>query len=100
MSFGLVRIFPCLSFMLSRVVLSGVMTLWILLGCRFRVFLYLAISFLQFVVVCFVIMSRAFFLAFLPMVPSVFIHSLMSVGSFGGYGIAACGWFYNLVISG
>jgi hypothetical protein len=36
-------------------------------------------------------MSRAFFLAVLPMVPSVFIHSLISVGSFGGLGIVLCG---------
>jgi hypothetical protein len=102
MSSRLVRIFPCLSFMLSRVVLSVFLkiTLWILLGCKFRIFLYLAISFLQLVVVCFVIMLRAFFLAILPMVLSVFIHSLMSIGSFGGYGIVTCRWFCKLVISG
>jgi hypothetical protein len=49
-------------------------TLWILLGCKFKVFLYFAIAFLQLVVVCFVMMSWAFFLAVLPLVPSVFIH--------------------------
>jgi hypothetical protein len=93
MSSGLVRIFPCLSFMLSRVVLSVFLkiTLWILLGCKFRVFLYLEIAFLQLIVVCFVIMLRAFFFAVLPMVPSIFIHSLMSAGSFGGSRIVACG---------
>jgi hypothetical protein len=42
-------------------------------------------------VVSFVIMLRAFFLVVLPMIPSVFIQSLMSVGSFGGIGIVACG---------
>jgi hypothetical protein len=93
MSSGLIRIFPCLSFMLSRVVLSMFLkiTLWILLGCKFRVFLYLAIAFLQLIVVCFVIMLRAFFLVVLPKVPSVFIHSLMSAGSFGRFGIVVCG---------
>jgi hypothetical protein len=76
MSSGLVRIFPCLSCMLSMVVLSVFLkiTLWILLGCKFKVFLYFAIVFLQLVVVCFVMMLRAFFLAILPMLPSVFIH--------------------------
>jgi hypothetical protein len=44
-------------------------------------------------------MSRAFFLAVLPMVPSVFIQSLINIGSFGGLGIFACGWFCRLVIS-
>jgi hypothetical protein len=42
-------------------------------------------------VVCFVIISCTFFLAFLPIVPSVFIHSLISSGSFGGFGIVVCG---------
>ena len=48
MSSGLVRMFPCLSFRLSRVVLSIFLkiTLWILLGCKLNVFLYLEISFL------------------------------------------------------
>jgi hypothetical protein len=55
------------------------------------VFLYFEIVFLQFIEVCFVIMSRAFFLAVLPMDPSVFIHSLTRVGSFGGVGIVVCG---------
>jgi lysylphosphatidylglycerol synthetase-like protein (DUF2156 family) len=102
MSSGLVRIFPCLSFRLSRVVLSVFLklTLWILLGCKFRVFLYFEIAFLQLVAVCFVMMSRAFFLAVLPMVPSVFIHSLISIGFVGGFGIVACGWFCMLAISG
>src|SRR5450759_4832984 len=102
MSTGLVRMFPCLSFRLSKVVLSAFLkiTLWILLGCRFSIFLYLEISFLQLVRVCFVMMSRAFFLAILPMLPSVFIHSLVSIGSFGGFGMFACGWFCMFVISG
>jgi hypothetical protein len=43
---------------------------------------------------------RAFFLAVLPIVPSVFIHSLVNVGSFGGFGITACEWFCMLVITG
>jgi hypothetical protein len=75
-------------------------TLFILLGCRFRVFLYFEIAFLQLIVVCFVIISCAFFLASFPMFPSVFIHSLISVGSFGGLGMIVCGWFCRLVISG
>jgi hypothetical protein len=54
------------------------------------VFLYFEISFLQLIVVCFVIMSCAFFLAILPMVPSVFIQSLVSIESFGGLGIVVC----------
>jgi hypothetical protein len=93
MSYGLVRIFPCLSFMLSRVVLSVFLKiiLWILVGYKFRVFLYLAIAFLQLIVVCLVKMLLAFFLVVLPMVPSVFIHSLMSAGSFGRSTIVACG---------
>jgi hypothetical protein len=33
--------------------------------------------------VCFVIISLAFFLAVLPIFPSVFTHSLISSGSFG-----------------
>jgi hypothetical protein len=66
-------------------------TLCILLGCRFKVFLYLEISFLQLIVVCFVIMSHAFFLVILSMVPSVFIHSLINIGLFGGLGMFACG---------
>jgi hypothetical protein len=62
MSSALVRIFPCLSFRLSKVVLSVFLkiTLWILLGCKFNVFLYLEITFLQLVRVCFVMMSRRF----------------------------------------
>jgi hypothetical protein len=36
-------------------------------------------------------MSRAFFLAVLPMDPSVFIHSLTRIGSFGGVGIIVFG---------
>jgi hypothetical protein len=44
--------------------------------------------------------SHAFFLAFLPMVPSVLIHSLISDGSFGGFGIVVCRWFCKFVISG
>jgi hypothetical protein len=76
------------------------MTLCILLGCKFKVFLYFEIVFLQLIVVCFVMMACAFFLAFLPMVPSIFIHSLIIVGSFRGLGIVVCGWFCRLVISG
>jgi hypothetical protein len=93
MFFGLVSMFPCLSLILSKVVFSEFLkiTLCILLGCRFNVFLYLEIAFLQLVVVCFVMMSRAFFLVVLPMVPSVFIHSFISRGSFGGLGIFVCG---------
>jgi hypothetical protein len=45
-------------------------------------------------------MPRAFCLALLHMIPSVFIHSLISVGSFGGLGIVVFGWFCRLVISG
>jgi hypothetical protein len=37
--------------------------LCILLGCKFKVFLYFEIAFLQLIVVCFVIIARAFFLA-------------------------------------
>jgi hypothetical protein len=42
MSFGLISIFPCLSLMLSSAVFSVFLkiTLCILLGCRFSVFLY------------------------------------------------------------
>jgi hypothetical protein len=53
------------------------------------VFLYFDISFLQFIEVCFVMISCAFFLAVLPMDPSVLIHPLISNGSFGGFGISA-----------
>jgi hypothetical protein len=49
-------------------------TLCILLGFRFKVFIYFEIAFLQLIVVCFAMISRASFLAFLPMVPSVLIH--------------------------
>jgi hypothetical protein len=93
MSSGLVRILPCLSLILSSVVLSVFLkiTLCILFGCKLRVFLYFEIAFLQFIEVCLVIMSGAFFLAVLPMDPSVFIHSLTRVGSFGGIGIIVCG---------
>jgi hypothetical protein len=93
MSFGLVSMFPCLSLILSKVVFSVFLkiTLCILLGSRFKVFPYLEISFLQLIVVCFVMMSRAFFLVVLPMVSSVFIHSLISVGSFSRLGIVLCG---------
>ena len=78
--------FPCLSLILSKVVFSVFLkiTLCILLDCRFKIFPYLEISFLQLIVVCFVMMLRAFFLVVLPMVPSVFIHLLISIGSFGG----------------
>jgi hypothetical protein len=89
MSSGLVRILPYLSLIPSRVVFSVFLkiTLCIFFGCKWRVFLYFEIAFLQFIEVCFVIMSRAFFLAVLPMDPSVFIHSLTRIGSFGGIGI-------------
>jgi hypothetical protein len=102
MSFGLVSIFPCLTLIMSRVVFFVFLkiTLCILLGCKFRVFLYFDIAFLQLIVVCFVIISRAFFLAFFPIVPSIFIHSLMSSGSCGGFGIIVCRWFCRFVISG
>jgi hypothetical protein len=102
MSFGLVSMFPCLSLILSKLVFSVFLkiTLCILLGSRFKVFPYLEISFLQLIVVCFVMMSRAFFLVVLPMVSSVFIHSLISVESFGGLGIFVCRWFCRLVING
>jgi hypothetical protein len=95
MSLGLVKMLPCLSRMLSSVVFSVFLkiTLCILLGWRFRVFLYFEIAFLQFIVVCFVMISRAFFLAVFPMVPSVFIHSLTSSRSFGGFGILLVGGF-------
>jgi hypothetical protein len=81
MSFGLVSTFPCLSLMLSRVVLFVFLkiTLCILLGCKFKVFLYFEIVFLQLIVVCFVMMSHVFFLVVLPMIPSTFIHLLISV---------------------
>jgi lysylphosphatidylglycerol synthetase-like protein (DUF2156 family) len=81
--------------MLSNVVFSRFLkiTLCILLGWRLRVFLYFEISFLQFIAVCFVMISRAFFLAVFPMVPSFFIHSLTSSGSFGGFGISTIGGF-------
>ena len=64
-------------------------------------FLYFEIVFLQLVVVCFVVMSWAFFLVVLPMIPSAFIHLLINIGSFGGFGIVTCGWFcIILIISG
>ena len=102
MSDGLVNIFPCLSFRLSRVVLSVFLkiTLWILLGCKFSVFLYLEIAFLQLIRVCFVVISLAFFLVVLPISLSVFIQSLVSVVSVGGFGIFVCGWFCMFMISG
>ena len=63
MSSRLVSILPCLSCRLSKVVQSVFLkiTLWILLGCKFSIFLYLEIVFLQLVWVCFVMISRAFF---------------------------------------
>jgi hypothetical protein len=93
MSFGLVNIFPCLSLMLTKVVFSVFLkiTLCILLGCRFKVLLYFEISFLHFLVVYFVMMSRAFFLAVLPMILSVFTQSLVNIGSFGRLGMVVCG---------
>jgi hypothetical protein len=93
MFFGLVNIFPCLSLMLSKVVFSVFLkiTLCILLDYRFKVFLYFEISFLQLIVVCFVMMSCAFFLVVLPMVPSVFIQSLVNIGLFGRLGMVVCG---------
>jgi hypothetical protein len=88
---GLVKMLPCLSWMLSSVVFSAFLniTLWILLGWRLKVFLYFEIAFLQFTEVCFVMIYCAFFLAVFPMVPSILIHSLISNGSFGGFGISA-----------
>jgi hypothetical protein len=99
MSSGLVRMFFCLSLILSSVVFSVFLkiTLCIRLGGRLRVFMYFEIAFLQLIEVCFVIISLAFFLAILPIFSSVFIHSLISSGSFGGFGISACLWFCRLV---
>jgi hypothetical protein len=99
MSLGLVKMLPCLSWMLSSVVFSVFLkiTLCILLGWRLRVFLYFEIAFLQFIVVCLIMISRAFFLAVFPMVPSVFIHSLTSKGSFGGFGMSINWWFCRFV---
>jgi hypothetical protein len=54
------------------------------------VFLYFKIVFLQLIEVCFIMISRAFFLAVLPRVPSTFIHLSIRVGSFGGFGIFVC----------
>jgi hypothetical protein len=47
MSLGLVKMLPCLSWMLSSMVFSVFLkiTLCILLGCSLRVFLYLEIIF-------------------------------------------------------
>jgi hypothetical protein len=99
MSLGLVKMLPCLSWMLYSGVFSVFLkiTLCILLGWRLKVFLYFESALLQFIDVCFVMISHAFFLAVFPMVPSVFIHSLTSSGSFGGLGIFACCWFCRLV---
>jgi hypothetical protein len=82
---------PALSLRLSSVVFSMFLkiTLCILLGCRFRVFLYFEIAFLQLIEVCFVIISRAFFFAVLPKVPSILIQSLINNGLCGGFGISA-----------
>jgi hypothetical protein len=93
MSSGLICIFPCLFLILFSVVFLVFLklTLCILLGCRFKVFLYFEIAFLRLIVVFFVMMSHAFFLVVFPMVPSVFIQSLISIGSFGGLGIIVCG---------
>jgi hypothetical protein len=66
-------------------------TLCILLGCRFKVLLYFEIAFLHLLVVYFVMMSRAFFLAVLPMILSVFTQSLVNIGSFGRLGMVVCG---------
>jgi hypothetical protein len=65
-------------------------TLCILLGCRFKVFLYFEIIFLQLIVVCFTMISLASFLAFLPILLSVLIHLEISIGLFGGFGIVVC----------
>ena len=48
MSSRLISIFPCLSLMMSRVVFFMFLkiTLCILLGCKFRIFLYFDIVFL------------------------------------------------------
>jgi hypothetical protein len=62
-----------------------------------RVVLYFEIAFLQFIEVCFVMISRAFFLAVFPVVPSVLIHSLINIGSFGGFGMSTSWWFCRLV---
>jgi hypothetical protein len=99
MSLELVKMLPCLSWMLSNVVFSMFLkiTLYILLGCRLRVFLYFELAFLQFIEVFFVMISHMFFLEVFSMVLSVFIHSLINNGSFGGFGISACWWFCRLV---
>jgi hypothetical protein len=92
MSSGLIRMLFCLSLILFSVVFSVFLkiTLYICLGYRLRVFLYFEISFLQLIEVCFVIISLAFFLAILPIFPSIFTHSLTIIGSFGGFGISTC----------
>jgi hypothetical protein len=92
MSSGLVNILPCLFLMLSSEVFSMFLkiTLCILLDYRLRVFLYFKIAFLQLIEVCFIMISRAFFLVVLPRVPSTFIHSSIRVGLFGGFGIFVC----------
>ena len=99
MSLGLVKMLSYMSWMLSSVVFSVFLniTLWILLGWRLRVFLYFEIAFLQFTEVCFVMISCAFFLLVFPIIPSVLIYSLISNGSFGGFGISANLLFCRLV---
>jgi hypothetical protein len=102
MSSGLVSTFLCLSLMLSKVMFSVFLkiTLCILLDCKFKVFLYFEIAFLQLIAVCFVMMSCAFFLVFFPIVPSILIHSLICIWSFDGFGIDVYGWFCRFLISG
>jgi hypothetical protein len=63
--------------------------LLVLMGQIFYIRGWLDLFSMRLVVVCFVMMSRAFFLAVLPMIPSVFIHSVINFGSFGGFGIVA-----------
>jgi hypothetical protein len=100
LSSGLVKMFPCLSLRLSNVVLSVCLkiVLCIRLGCRFSMFLYLLIAFLQFIVVCFVLVFQAFIFAVLPMSLRVFIHSCFKVKSVGGIGMLL--WFCNVVMLG
>ena len=82
----LVSILPCLSLILFNVVFSVLlkMTLCILLGCRFKVFLYSKIVFLQLMAVCFAMMSCEFFLAFFPMVLSIICIFLLALGHLEG----------------
>jgi hypothetical protein len=89
MSIGLVRMFPCLSLRLSSVVSSVFFKIFlcILLGCRFNMFLYLLIFFLQFIKVCFVVMFFAFIFEILPILLRIFIQSYFRIEFVGGTGM-------------